>query len=516
MLPMAVVGTLVTKLTLSHAAFARGMNQSSRSVVAFSGVIKGATGTVNLFGAALYRAMGPLLGIYGVFRAFKLAETFQQEMNSSLAIVRNMTPQMRKVLEEQAKAVARDTRYSATEIAKGYYYLFSAGLDANQVLASVGISAKFSQAAMADMATSTDILTDAVTALGMDSKDSATYLQNITRVADVLGTAASNANATIVQFGEALTEKAAARMRILNIPLEEGVAVLQAFASQAKKGAEGGTAFDIVMRDLTKNAIEHAEAWQKAFGRDVIFAATGALRQLPDIIADMEKIMETMTPKARTELLISLGIPAKSAAYTAMLIGLSDQMREWTAQNKAAGGAIEDIASKQLPPFTKALENLRDILVELAVDKLTPVLNGIGRALGRMLDRHAQIRAMEQPFGNVRSEAERIANATKGWEEAMEGVIWLAHRLAIGFVYLKAIIQEGAEQWSNFWAPQKRFGPRPDPLKEAEEFYTRMMMAERLAFPTKTNTVVEGADAVAAAMAETAEAAEAAIFMNNS
>jgi len=90
---------------------------------------------------------------------------------------------------------------------------------------------------MFDMARATDLLTDAQSALGLTIRDDAiANMEEMVRVSDVLVRANTLANASVEQFSVALTTKSGAALRALNKDMEEGVAVLAAFADQGIKG----------------------------------------------------------------------------------------------------------------------------------------------------------------------------------------------------------------------------------------------------------------------------------------
>src|SRR6056297_3127858 len=107
--------------------------------------------------------------------------------------------------------------------------------------------AKFAQAGMFDMATATDIATDAQSALGLTSEDAAENLDNLTRVTDVFVKANTLANTSVQQISEALTNKAGAALRVVNKDVEEGAAVLALFADQGVKGADAGEKLNVVL-----------------------------------------------------------------------------------------------------------------------------------------------------------------------------------------------------------------------------------------------------------------------------
>ena len=194
----------------------------------------------------------------------KVGADFEAAMTRSTAIMGDLSDEMRKKLSDTAREIGTSTKFSATEAAEAYEFLASAGYDAERSIAALPKVAAFAQAANADLARATTLLADAQSALGLASQDATENMENMARVSDVLVLANTLANATTEQFSEALTNKAAAALRLVNKDIEEGVAVLAALADQGVKGAAAGEQLNIVMRDLQKAAINNKDAFADA------------------------------------------------------------------------------------------------------------------------------------------------------------------------------------------------------------------------------------------------------------
>ena len=381
MASMYLAGKL-TRATVAAYAFQRAMRLGRGALGLFGRLLQNTIGSIVGFATRMFTILAPFIGIFGLLKAFSMAESFQREMNASLAIVRDFDVKMRKPMENLTRTLAFNTKYSMQELAKGYYYLASAGLNVEQMMATLPITADFAQAGMMDLADATDILTDAVTGLGLDSKDTTTYMKNMGQVANVVAMAASEANASVQQFGEAITEKSGARMKMLKIPLEEGMALLQAYAAQNRKGTQGGTAFDILMRDLTKSALRNAKAFKDA--NLELYTFEGRLRTLPDIVESLENALEGLTPEKIVKRMQALGIPSKSSAFAAMVLGMSGQMREWTRLNKEAieqGDLVKKMAEAQWTPFMRGWNKIKASFENWSIQVLGPFLDKVGFAL---------------------------------------------------------------------------------------------------------------------------------------
>ena len=175
---------------------------------------------------------------------------FDKAMTESTAIMGKLSKSTKKNMAELAKTISTQTTFSAKELAAAYFYLASAGMDAEQSMKALGEVARFAQAGAFDLSTATDLLTDAQTALGLSSKDAAVNQKNLVKVSDVLVKANTLANASVQQFAEALTSKAAAALVNVNKEMEEGVAVIAAYADKGVKGSLAGERLTMMLNGL--------------------------------------------------------------------------------------------------------------------------------------------------------------------------------------------------------------------------------------------------------------------------
>ena len=96
-----------------------------------------------------------------VVASVKAFTEFDDAMNQSLAIMGNVSDTMRGQMTAAAREIGRTTRLSAKDAAESFFFLASAGLDAEQSTAALPQVAAFAQAGMFNMAVATDLATDA-------------------------------------------------------------------------------------------------------------------------------------------------------------------------------------------------------------------------------------------------------------------------------------------------------------------------------------------------------------------
>ena len=313
----------------------------------------------------------------GVVESVQAFTSFEDKLNQSLAIMQT-TEQQQKAMAMAAREVATETTISADQSAEAFFFLASAGLDAEQSIAALPQVAAFAQAGMFDMATATDLATDAQSALGLTSKDAQQNLMNLTRVTDVLVKANTLANASVQQFSEALTTKAGAALKVVNKDVEEGVAVLAAFADRGVKGAEGGEKLNQVLRDIPRATAKNSEAF-KALGLEM-FDSEGKMKNVADIVEELDRVLGPMSDEMKAATLDQLGLNRGVADAVKILSGSTDQIRNYEHELRNAGGTTQEVAEKQLESFKAQVTILRNQLNNLAItigEDLVPFLKNL-------------------------------------------------------------------------------------------------------------------------------------------
>ena len=300
----------------------------------------------------------------GLSSAVREFTAFDDKMTQSVAIM-DTTIEQQKAMEEQALAVSRTTRIGAEQSAEAYFFLASAGLNAEQSISALPQVAKFAQAGMFDMATATDLATDAQSALGLTVSDAEQNLSNLTRVTDVLVKANTLANASVQQFSEALTNKAGSALKVANKSIEEGVAVLSAFADRGVKGAEAGEKLNQLLRDIPRATAKNGEEFKK-LGLSM-FDAQGNMKNVADLIEELDRVLAPMSDELKASTLDQLGLNRGVADAVKILSGAGDQIRGYEEKLKSAGGMTAEVADKQMGSLKAQTDLMKNAFSELGI-----------------------------------------------------------------------------------------------------------------------------------------------------
>lgn len=287
---------------------------------------------------------------------------FESAMRQSLAIMGDVSEMMEGRMAVAARKVGIELNLGAKEAAQAYFFLASAGFTAEQSVGALATVATFAKAGMFSMALATDLATDAQSALGLKADNAAENLVGLTRVTDVLVKANTLANATVQQFATALTSEAGAALRSFGKDMEEGVAVLAAFADQGVKAEVAGTGLSRILRLMSSAAIKNADDYRRL--NVSVFDAAGEMRNIADIVEDLENALGGMSDAERTAALEALGFQARVQGVILPLLGASDAIRGYEKALREAGGTTKEVAEKQmLAPMERlgrAMKQLED------------------------------------------------------------------------------------------------------------------------------------------------------------
>lgn len=370
------VGAIVGRLELQKDQWEQSIKKVKADQKSLSGLVMRNSAQFRKMGRTMTIAGTAIVGTVGLM--VKAYGTFDHAMNESLAIMGDVSDKQKKAMAEVALDMSTKTVYAAKELAKGYFFLASAGMDVAQSIKALPVVAKFAQAGTFDLAVATDLLTDAQTALGLSSKNAEDNQRNLIEVSDVLVKANTLANASVLQFSEALTNKAAAALVNVNKEMYEGVAVLAAYADKGVKGQIAGSRLSMMLNSLDIASRKNRKAWEE--NGLALFDANEEMRSIGDIIGDLEVKLGDMTTKQKSATLAALGFNVRTKASILTLMGSSEKIKQWTEDLKDAGGITEEVAKKQMQSLVNQFIVLKNQIMKAAIsvgETLGPALKNL-------------------------------------------------------------------------------------------------------------------------------------------
>ena len=159
------------------------------------------------------------------------------------------------MLEQRARDLGATTVFSASDVADGFGYMAMAGWDTQQMMDGIAGVLDLAASSGEDLATTSDIVTDALTAFGMGAEDAG-------RLADVMAAASSNANTNVSMLGESF-KYVAPVAGALGYSAEDTAVALGLMANSGIKASQGGTALRTMLTNMAKPTDDMAYAMEQ-------------------------------------------------------------------------------------------------------------------------------------------------------------------------------------------------------------------------------------------------------------
>ena len=283
-------------------------------------------------------------------------------------------------LRDKARQMGATTKYSAGESAEALSYMALAGWDTNQMLDGLDGVMNLAAASGMDLAEASDLVTDYLSAFGLEAKDSA-------RMADQLAYAQAHSNTTTTQLGEAFGNSAA-QMHTAGQSMETTTAILEAFANQGLKGSEAGTALSAMMRDITQK-MKNGKI-QIGDTSIAVQDQNGNFRNMVDILADVEKATEGMGSAEKSAALMTTFTARSVKGVSMALTEGTDNIYSYEAALHSADGTAKDMAETMQDNLKGQLTILKSQLQELGIsfgDILVPHVRKAVEWLQGMVDK---------------------------------------------------------------------------------------------------------------------------------
>lgn len=334
----------------------------------------------NSIAGAGKKMMGVTTVIGGVgVAAVKTAADFDSAM-SQVAAVSGATGKDFDALRNKAREMGAKTKFSATEAAEAMNYMAMAGWKTEDMLDGIEGVMNLAAASGEDLATTSDIVTDALTAFGLSAKDSGHF-------ADILAAASSNANTNVSMMGETF-KYCAPIAGALGFSAEDTAEAIGLMANAGIKSSQAGTALRTIMNNLAGDV----KISGKAIG-DVTIATTnadGSMRDLSDILSDCRSAFRNLTESEKAQAAESLvGKNAMSGFLALMNAGQGDIDKLSSAIDNCDGSA-EKMATTMQDNLAGQLTILKSQLQELAIsfgDILMPAIRSIVSKLQGFVDK---------------------------------------------------------------------------------------------------------------------------------
>ena len=294
----------------------------------FSGTAKSALKGVTVAVGAVSTAMTAMAGY-----AIKVGSDFESGM-SKVASISGATGDDLEALSDKAKEMGASTKFSATEAASAFEYMAMAGWKTEDMLSGIEGVMNLAAASGEDLATTSDIVTDALTAFGLQASDSAHF-------ADVLSAASSNANTNVSMMGETF-KYVAPVAGALGFSAEDTAVAIGLMANSGIKAGQAGTTLRSILSRLSKPTDEVQSAMD-ALGVSIT-NSDGSMKSLNEITLQLREGFSGLSESESASTAAALAGQEAMSGLLAIVNASDADFNKLKASIDGCDGATEQMA----------------------------------------------------------------------------------------------------------------------------------------------------------------------------
>ena len=287
-------------------------------------------------------------------------------------------------LRDAALKTGADTEFTMVEAGKGLDFLAMAGFNANQAIAALPKLADLATVASTDLANASNIASDALTAFGLADKDPMKMAKNLQRVGDVMSKAANTANMDINQMFEAM-QYSGPVIKGSGQQIETFAALTGRMANASIKGTKAGTALKNMFIRLQAPTPKATKAIKK-LGIDIVDKSSGNIRDMVDILDDMDKAMKKLGGAEKTKILDAVFGKRAIVGVQAIFEQGVDGLREYREELRKSAGTAEQTATKIRGSMLNKLEQLKSALLGKGINLIDAILGKDPKEASKNLD----------------------------------------------------------------------------------------------------------------------------------
>lgn len=365
------VGTLSVRIVADAEQFKKSLAQTTGSLKH----LQDASSRVALASAASFAVLGT-----GVVKAAKTFADFDRSMVRVGALT-NAGGQAFADLEGTARSLAATTEFSARQVADGMGFMAMAGFDAAGIMSAMPSSLKLASAGMIDVASASDIVTNIMAGMGIES-------DQLGSAVDTLVSAMSGANVDTRSLGEAF-KYVGPVARGAGVSFNEVTAAIALLGNAGIQGSMAGTTLRGAISHLL-NPTEAAATAMKQIGLTAL-DSSGKFVGFQSVVQQLESALASGLVNESQLAALSLEIFGQRAGPGMMaLVGQgSAALDKFTQRLESSGGVADRISSKVLNSFAGQMTITKSKIEEatLGISRgMVPILKSLNRMLQGAID----------------------------------------------------------------------------------------------------------------------------------
>ena len=287
-----------------------------------------------------------------------------------------------KLLSDAAKEAGSTTQFSATQSAEALNYLALAGNDAQTSVSLLPTVLNAAAAGGLELGYASDLITDSMSALGLETEDTATFV-------DQLAKTSQKSNTSLGQLGEAILTVGGTAKKLQGGTVELNTA-LGILADNGIKGAEGGTALRNVILSLSAPTDSAAKELKK-LGVNA-YDANGNFKSLDTIFTELLHSTDNLSESAKNQAFTKIFNKTDLKAVEALLANTGGRFDELSGAIEQSGGAAEEMAKTMntnlkgaLTTLSSALEGMGIAIFEKFKEPLTKAVDTAATSIQNLI-----------------------------------------------------------------------------------------------------------------------------------
>lgn len=312
--------------------------------------------------------------------AVKVAADFEEGMDKVQAISGASASEM-EALTEKAKEMGETTTFSARESADALSYMAMAGWKTEDMLNGIEGVMNLAAASGADLATTSDIVTDALTAFGEGAEEAG-------HLADVMAAASANANTNVEMMGETF-KYAAPIAGTLGVSMEDMAIATGLMANASVKASNAGTALRTGLTRLAAPPKAAREALNK-YSIETTDTA-GNMLSLRDIMENVRSALGDLSTTEQTAALNAIFGKNAISGWAAVLNATEEDFNRLSSAIDGSSGAAKSMADTMKDNLKGELTMLKSQIESIGIDfgdiimpTIKDVVKGIGNVVKRL------------------------------------------------------------------------------------------------------------------------------------
>ena len=388
------LGKAVAYLELDTSKFSKGFRSAYNDLKVFGDKsataeqkIKGLQSAFKATGSMLTKNVTlPLMGVGAM--ATNVAMQFESGM-SQVQAISGATGKDFEALKDKAIEMGAKTKFSATESADAFKYMAMAGWETKDMLDGIEGIMNLAVASGEDLASTSDIVTDALTAFGMKANETQRFV-------DVLARASSRSNTNVALMGETF-KYVAPVAGALGYEVEDVAVAIGLMANSGIKGSQAGTALRSTLTRLAKPT----KQVQKAIDELGISLtnADGTMKPFNQLMLEMRDRFSGLTEAQKAQYSAMLAGQEGMSGLLAIVNASDEDFQKLTNEINNANGATQEMADIMLNNTKGAVTLLKSALESAGIiigEQLTPYIRGLAEWITKLVEKFNSLDESQQ------------------------------------------------------------------------------------------------------------------------